>query len=124
MITPGASELARIRCRFPLWMVWSDAEGLTAVRGSAILRGSSLEDMEARLTACEHPRSLPGALGREFPDWQIDVHPGGLYICTAYWRSPDGRSRRYVVAKSSGDLLTRLRAISRGTAASASTSPR
>jgi hypothetical protein len=111
MTTRGAADLVRIRCRFPLWAFWRDAEGLTAARGSAILRGASLGELEERLTAYENPRSLPGALAREFPDWQIDVHPGGLDICTAYWCSPDGRSRRVVVAKSGGDLLWRLRAI-------------
>jgi hypothetical protein len=50
-------------------------------------------------------------LSREFPDWQIDVHPGGAGICTAFWCSPDGHSRRYLVARSSGALLARLRAL-------------
>jgi hypothetical protein len=111
MTTRGAADLVRIRCRFPLWAIWRDAEGPAAARGSAILRGASLGDLEDRLTAYEHPRSLPGALAREFPDWQIDIHPGGLDICTAFWRSPDGRSRRVVVARSSRDLLSRLRAL-------------
>jgi len=40
-------------------------------------------------------------------------HPaGGLDICSAFWCSPDGRARRYVVARSSTELLARLRAIS------------
>jgi hypothetical protein len=109
--TRGAAELARIKLHHPLWTFWRDADGLTAVRGSAVLHGASLGELEARLAEYEHPRSPPGALAREFPDWQIDVRPAGVGICTAYWRSPDGRSRRYIVARSSGELLTRLRAI-------------
>jgi hypothetical protein len=94
-----------------LWTFWRDADGLAAVRGSALLRGASLGELEARLTAYEHPRSLPGALAREFPDWQIDVRPAGVGIYTAFWCSPDDRSGRYIVARSSGELLGRLRAI-------------
>jgi hypothetical protein len=111
MTTHRAADLARIRCRFPLWAFWRDAEGLAAVRGGAIVRAGNLGELEERLTTYEYPNILPGALAREFPDWQIDIHPGGLDICTAYWRSPDGRSRRVVVARSGADLLGRLRAI-------------
>jgi hypothetical protein len=111
MSTRGPAELARIKLRHPLWTFWCDAEGLTAVRGSAVLRGTSFGELEAALAACEHPRSRPGALSREFPDWQIDIRPAGVGICTAYWCSPDGRSRRYVVAESSAELFARLRAI-------------
>jgi hypothetical protein len=69
---------------------------------------------DPRTSACEHPLVQPGALAREFPGWQIDVRPAGLDILTAYWCSPDGRSRRYVVATSSAGLLARLRAIGPG----------
>jgi DNA-binding XRE family transcriptional regulator len=109
--TPAASELARIRYRFPLWAVWSDSEGLAAVRGSTIVRRTSLGDLEEWLATYENQRSRPGALEREYPDWQIEINPGGIEICTAFWCSPDGRSRRVVIARSSGDLLGRLRAI-------------
>jgi len=111
MTTRGPAELARIKLRHPLWAFRHDADGLAAARGNAILRGVSLADLETRLAAYEHPRSRPGALAREFPDWQIDIHPAGVAICTAYWSSSDGRSRRYVVARSSAELLARLRAI-------------
>jgi hypothetical protein len=111
MSTRWAVELARIKLRHPLWTFWSDADGLAAARGSAVLRGVSLVELETQLSEYEHPRSLPGALAREFPDWQIDISPGGVGIWAAYWRSPDGRSRRYIVARSSGELLVRLRAI-------------
>jgi hypothetical protein len=50
-------------------------------------------------------------LAREFAAWQIDFRPASLDIVTAYWRSPDGRSRRYVVRRSGAELLTRLREI-------------
>jgi len=53
----------------------------------------------------------PGALASEFPDWQINVNPGTLGIFTAYWCSPDGRSRRYIVTSSAAELLSRLRTI-------------
>jgi hypothetical protein len=68
-------------------------------------------DPEAGPAATRDPRSLPRVLSREFPDWQIDVHPDGAGICTAFWRSPDGHSRRFLVARSSGALLARLRAL-------------
>ena len=45
-------------------------------------------------------------LAREFPEWDIAC---GLDICTAYWCSPDGCSRRYIVARSAAELLERLR---------------
>jgi hypothetical protein len=54
-----------------------------------------------------------GALAREFPGWQISVNPGGTGIATAFWRSEDGRSRRYLVATSAAGLLRMLREISR-----------
>jgi hypothetical protein len=111
MTTRGVAELARIKCRHPLWSFWQDAGGLAAARGSAIVRGASLGELETRLGDYEHPRSRAEALARDFPDWQIDIHPAGVGICTAYWCSPDGRSRRYVVARSSAELFARLRAV-------------
>jgi hypothetical protein len=109
--TRGPSELARIKLCHPLWTFWHDADGLAAARGSAIVRAASMGELETRLADYEHPRSWPGALAREFPDWQIDIRPAGESICTAYWCPPDGRSRRYVVAWSSAELFARLRAI-------------
>ena len=53
----------------------------------------------------------PGMLASEFPEWQISVNPGTLGIVTAYWCSPDGRSRRYIVACSAAELLNHLRTI-------------
>lgn len=50
-------------------------------------------------------------LAREFAAWEIDFTPGVIGVVTAYWRSPDGRSRRYVVRRSSAELLARLREI-------------
>lgn len=58
--------------------------------------------------AREHPLA---ALAREFPAWEITSRPAGLDICTAYWCSPDGRSRRYIAARSASALLDRLRVI-------------
>jgi hypothetical protein len=111
MTTGGPSELVRIKLRHPLWTFWQEAGGLAAARGSAIVRAASLGELEARLTDYVHPRSRPGALAREFCDWQIAIRPAGVDLSTAYWCSPDGRSRRYVVARSSADLFARLRAI-------------
>lgn len=111
MSTRRSAELAGIKLRHPLWTFWQDAGWLAAARGSAIVRAASLGELEARLVDYEHPRSPRGALAREYPDWQIDFHPAGVGICTAYWCSPDGRSRRYVVARSSAELFARLRAI-------------
>jgi hypothetical protein len=50
-------------------------------------------------------------LAREFPAWEIDFTPAIPGVVAAYWRSADGRSRRYVVRRSSTELLTRLREI-------------
>jgi len=50
-------------------------------------------------------------LRREFPAWQFDVHPGGLRVWTALWRSEDGRHERYIVARTDAELLARLRAV-------------
>lgn len=50
-------------------------------------------------------------LTREFSSWQIDFRPGSPDAVTGYWRSPDGRSRRIVVGRSTAELLTRLREI-------------
>lgn len=111
MSTRGSAELARIKLRHPLWTFWQDASGLAAARGSAFVRGASLGELEARLADYEHPRRRGEALARDFPGWQIDIHPAGAGFCTACWRSPDGRSRRYVVAWSSAELFARLRAI-------------
>jgi hypothetical protein len=49
------------------------------------------------------------ALAAQFPQWEVTT-PGGMW--TAFWRSPDGRSRRVIVAPSGPELLARLRAIS------------
>jgi len=109
--TRGPSELARIKLRHPLWTFWQDAGGLAAARGSAIVRAASLGELEVRLSDYVHLGNRPGALARQFPDWQIDIRPAGVDISTAYWCSLDGRSRRYVVAWSSAELFARLRAI-------------
>jgi hypothetical protein len=50
-------------------------------------------------------------LAREFEAWQIDFRPGFLGVVAASWRSTDGRSRRYVVRRSTAELLARLREI-------------
>jgi hypothetical protein len=50
-----------------------------------------------------------GALAREFPEWRIDVLPGGLNGWSAYWQSDDGRERRVIVERSASELLARLR---------------
>jgi hypothetical protein len=50
-------------------------------------------------------------LGTEFSEWEVTAQPAGLDVVTAYWRSDDGRHRRCVVAVTSAELLTRLRAI-------------
>jgi hypothetical protein len=50
-------------------------------------------------------------LAREFAAWEIDFRPCATGVVTAYWQSGDGRSRRYVVRRSSADLLARLREI-------------
>jgi hypothetical protein len=50
-------------------------------------------------------------LASEFGSWQIDFSPGPAGVVAAYWRSPDGRSRRYVVRRCTAELLTRLREI-------------
>jgi hypothetical protein len=109
--THNAADLARIKLRFPLWTFWRDAGGSAAVRGGVIMRGTTLGDLEARLTEYEHPRSLPGAFAREFAAWEVNVQPGGMDVVTAFWSSPDGRSRRFLAARSTSELLARLRAI-------------
>lgn len=111
MSTRGAAEFARIKRRYPLWTLWRDADQLAAVQGATVLHAASLGELEARLADYEHLRGLPNALTREFPDWQIDVGVAGTGIWSAYWCSPDGRSRRYLVTRSRRELLTRLRAI-------------
>lgn len=111
MSTLEPGELPRIKVRHPLWAFWQDVAGLAATLGSAIVRAASLAELETRMGEYERPRSRAGALARDFPDWQIDIRSAGVGICTAYWCSPDGRSRRYVVARSSAALAARLRVI-------------
>jgi hypothetical protein len=48
------------------------------------------------------------ALAAEFPAWEIALRPAGLDIVTALWRSPDGRSMRYIVAMTETTLRNRL----------------
>jgi hypothetical protein len=50
-------------------------------------------------------------LARDFASWEIDWRPGGLDVVSAYHRSADGRTRRYVVRRSTVELLARLREI-------------
>jgi len=52
-----------------------------------------------------------GLLGWEFPDWEFTFHPGGLGVVAASWTSEDGRHMRYVVCRTSVELLERLRQI-------------
>jgi hypothetical protein len=49
------------------------------------------------------------ALATEFHQWAVSVTPGGLGMWGAYWQSPDGRHRRYIVAPSAPQLLAALR---------------
>src|SRR5258708_2932561 len=72
MITPGASELARISCRFPPWMVWSDAEGRPARPAAGHQPGYSRERqhvpaIEADRTEHKAPRAGLAVLLREPP---------------------------------------------------------
>lgn len=50
----------------------------------------------------------------EFGGWEVALRPAGLEVVTAYWCSDDGRHRRCVVAATSAELVTRLRAIRGG----------
>jgi hypothetical protein len=54
--------------------------------------------------------SAGAALAAEFPQWEITASPVGMW--TAYWKSGDGRHRRYIVAPSARELLDALREIS------------
>jgi hypothetical protein len=49
-------------------------------------------------------------IAAEFPDWEIARLPGPLEAWSAFWSAPDGRSRRYIIKGSPGELLTALRA--------------
>jgi hypothetical protein len=51
------------------------------------------------------------ALAAEFSDWEITLRPGGLDAVAAYWQTPDGRTRRYIVTRTPGELLAALRAL-------------
>jgi hypothetical protein len=66
------------------------------------------------MTTSAHPPPIASAsaeneLAREFAEWQIVFRPSALSVVTAFWRSADGRSRRYVVCRSGAELLARLR---------------
>jgi hypothetical protein len=52
-------------------------------------------------------------LAAAFPGWEIASWPGGLRAVSAYWQSEDGRSRRYIVARTTGELLAALQAAER-----------
>ena len=69
------------------------------------------------MTAAAYPAQAAAAaaagreLAREFPAWEVDFTPATTGVVAAYWRSADGHSRRYVVRRSSTELLARLREI-------------
>jgi hypothetical protein len=52
------------------------------------------------------------AIKEEFPEWEI--LPGQWGTWSAWWKSPDGRRRRYIVVQSAPELLDRLRTIAAG----------
>jgi hypothetical protein len=56
------------------------------------------------------PSSLPSdALLAQYSDrWEITEQPAGLDVWTAEHRSPDGRSIRYLVGRTSGELAGKL----------------
>jgi len=49
------------------------------------------------------------AIAAEFGEWAVSLSPDGLGMWGAYWQSPDGRHRRYIVAASAPELLAALR---------------
>lgn len=51
------------------------------------------------------------ALSAEFPHWRITAGIGGM-VWSAFWRSPDGRSRRVIVKGNAPELLSALRSAS------------
>jgi hypothetical protein len=111
MTTRGSAEIVKATPDHPPRTFGHDPGELAAAWGSAVLRGASPAEREARLPGHEHPRSRFGVLALQFPGWQIDINPAGVGICTGYWCSTDGRSRRYVVSDTSQELFARLRAI-------------
>jgi excisionase family DNA binding protein len=56
----------------------------------------------------EMPQAI--SMAQEFPGWQIGPLPGRGSVWEAYWRSPDGRQRRAILALSAPGLRRRLRA--------------
>jgi hypothetical protein len=50
------------------------------------------------------------SLVREFPGWDIRLAPAGVAMCSAYFRSDDGRHRHVIVAATPAELLKALRA--------------
>jgi excisionase family DNA binding protein len=56
----------------------------------------------------EMPQAI--SMAQEFPGWQIGPLPGRGSVREAYWRSPDGRQRRAILALSAPGLRRRLRA--------------
>jgi hypothetical protein len=51
--------------------------------------------------------SAPEQLSAEFPAWQITPGLAGR-VWSAFWRTPDGRQRRCLVAGSGPELLVKL----------------
>jgi len=112
MTTRGPAKLARIKLCHPLRTPWQDADRSATPRRSAIVHAATKGDLETRPAGPEHPRSRRGALARDITDWQIDIRPARVGICTAYWCSPDGRSRDWSCrGRSSAELVARLRAM-------------
>jgi hypothetical protein len=51
--------------------------------------------------------TMSEVISAEFPEWEITASAPGTW--SAFWRSNDGRTRRYLVARSSTELLALLR---------------
>jgi hypothetical protein len=56
------------------------------------------------------PKVTTEAVAAEFAGWEIAAWPGELHAVGAYWQSADGRHRRFIVARTPGELLAALRA--------------
>jgi hypothetical protein len=103
-------EIARVVCAALAVTTCGDAYPIMLRDRAALARDVARRAQPPGQAGADALSARLAEVADEFPEWQVSPMPG-LVMWSAFWSTPDGRSRRTIGAPSLPALLDKLRAI-------------